>query len=816
MYAKYKQGKPCDSGATGTQSKKGSKGTKKARIVPNKIKRYGCKPKEPKSELEKKHQPEKVKEKIKEKEEKARLGLDTTADVVSALLGVLEDATEEEIQGDIHVKEIDFLIPENTKKHHTNRYKSTFRKETPDLILRRGYSFRMRLTMDRPYDKDDHDINFVFKIGAAITRTNHVTVPLDEDIQDADSKIRHNWHAQLVSMDKEKNIIDVEITIAPDVIIGQWLLSIESFTKHKGEETGSLLYTSDQDILVLLNPWCPDDKCYYPTTKQLDEYVLNPIGAVYQGNYKQICAKRWRFGQFDEVVVDICLMILNKAFDWEIGTKLANPVEIARAISSIVNDCDNYGVLKGRWDGKYGDGISPTVWNGSVKILKKYDETRMPVMYGQCWVFSGIVVTVCRALGLPCKSVTNFASAHDTDGSCTKDYVWIDDPEKPGKLKQSDKHTNYSCWNFHVWNEVWMCRPDLPNGFDGWQVIDATPQERSGGRYACGPCPLAAVKEGDCVMKYDSKFVFAEVNADTIHWLITSDKKWKKLFTAKHKVGKCISTKNPDDPNTLERIDITSCYKHPEGSQRERDAVHKAISSSTADRDVEEEIHDVDIDIKDIDDVYMGSNVEIRIKVKNVCEETRNIKDMEADVFSMRYNGRCDTSPKGFIKREEFSPFELGPGEEKIIKMLIKYEDYDDKLVEQGGMEVKALALIKETGNAIVEKEDFRVRRPDVDVVISPETVAVNDEVTITMKVKNPLRRPLTKCRYTIDSESMQLNDEEFTIEKDVPANTEWCLTVKKRVWESTLFGFECITVGFDCAEIPSICGSSNTISIVW
>ncbi len=37
--------------------------------------------------------------------------------------------------------------------------------------------------------------------------------------------------------------------------------------------------------------------------------------------------------------------------------------------------------------------------------------------------------------------------------------------------------------NFHVWNEVWMERPDLePGGYSGWQAIDATPQEESDGR----------------------------------------------------------------------------------------------------------------------------------------------------------------------------------------------------------------------------------------------------------------------------------------------------------------------------------------------
>ena len=36
--------------------------------------------------------------------------------------------------------------------------------------------------------------------------------------------------------------------------------------------------------------------------------------------------------------------------------------------------------------------------------------------------------------------------------------------------------------NFHVWNESWFKRPDLPDGHDGWQAHDATPQETSHGK----------------------------------------------------------------------------------------------------------------------------------------------------------------------------------------------------------------------------------------------------------------------------------------------------------------------------------------------
>ena len=59
-----------------------------------------------------------------------------------------------------------------------------------------------------------------------------------------------------------------------------------------------------------------------------------------------------------------------------------------------------------------------------------------------------------------------------------------------------------------------MARSDLPSGFGGWQVVDATPQEQSpqGGGYRTGPAPVKAIKEGNSVV-YDVNFVIAEVSS---------------------------------------------------------------------------------------------------------------------------------------------------------------------------------------------------------------------------------------------------------------------------------------------------------------
>lgn len=74
--------------------------------------------------------------------------------------------------------------------------------------------------------------------------------------------------------------------------------------------------------------------------------------------------------------------------------------------------------------------------------------------------------------------MTNFVSAHDTNASLTIDKFFSDDGRELTS-KDDPEFGADSIWNFHVWNDVWMARPDLPKGYGGWQAIDATPQELS-------------------------------------------------------------------------------------------------------------------------------------------------------------------------------------------------------------------------------------------------------------------------------------------------------------------------------------------------
>ena len=80
--------------------------------------------------------------------------------------------------------------------------------------------------------------------------------------------------------------------------------------------------------------------------------------------------------------------------------------------------------------------------------------------------------------------------------------------------------------------------------------------------FCCGPCPVKAVLEGHTDLMYDVPFVFAEVNADQVIWMLMRDGSKHRLHTDTSNVGQNISTKAV---GAYRREDITASYKYPEG-----------------------------------------------------------------------------------------------------------------------------------------------------------------------------------------------------------------------------------------------------------
>jgi hypothetical protein len=135
---------------------------------------------------------------------------------------------------------------------------------------------------------------------------------------------------------------------------------------------------------------------------------------------------------------------------------------------------------------------------------------------------------------------------------------------------KSDPRFRDSIWNFHVWTEVWFHRKDLPIPFDfaGWQVIDATPQEKSQGLFQHGPASVIGIKNGQVNFNYDSGFTFSMSNADVIYWTDYKNH-LKKIKVEKDQIGTSFLTKKIG-ADVTDSDNIINDYKYAENSEHER------------------------------------------------------------------------------------------------------------------------------------------------------------------------------------------------------------------------------------------------------
>ncbi|KAM8874912.1 protein-glutamine gamma-glutamyltransferase K-like isoform 1-T4 [Spinachia spinachia] len=606
---------------------------------------------------------------------------------------------------------------ENRTEHRTERFRSD------DLIIRRGQTFPVWITLSRPFRQDTDKLHLELKTGKlpTVAKGTHVIIPLVEELAD------DRWEAAVVKQVDKKILLSVNSS--PTAAIGRYRLTVETNT------TGGSKHQPANDIFLLFNPWCQDDSVFMDSEKERQEYVLNDIGRIYYGTQNQIGVRTWSYGQFNDGILEACVYLLEKSATPASGW--SDPVNVVRVISAMINASDDGGVLEGNWSGDYTGGTSPTTWSGSVEILTQYHAGGAPVRFGQCWVFAGVFTTVLRCLGIPSRTVTNFSSAHDTDVSLTTD-VYLDE-----SLDPIDELNRDSIWNFHVWNDCWMARPDLPPGNGGWQAVDSTPQETSQGTYRCGPASLAAIRHGQVFLKHDCPFVFAEVNSDKIYWQRKADGTFSRIYSEKNLVGHFISTKAV---GTDERHDITALYKHTEGLEEERIAVEtacsygskaKAFSSSLA--------QDVSLEVTvDGDGPRMGGDADLTVTLRNSSWEPRTLT-LNSTAAIMYYTGVLKATV-----RKDVTEVELQPNEVKSLQWSLDYELYRDQLVDQAALMLTLSGRVKQTQQVLATQFSFRLRTPDL--VIKPIGAAVvGEKMAVEISFTNPLPQVLKAVTFHVE-----------------------------------------------------------------
>ncbi|XP_066587609.1 annulin isoform X2 [Prorops nasuta] len=654
------------------------------------------------------------------------------------------------------ITHIDLCISENGQNHRTHRYDLMNRSRGKSkLIVRRGQEFYLHVNLSRDYDPSIDGISMVFTLdGVEKPQHGHGTLVASPVLGPTEKSVA-SWQTTVDEM--EPNFIRLKIVPSANALIGKWKVDID--TKNK-ETEGAVSYTMESPFYLLFNPWCQEDPVYLNVEALRQEYVMAEDGLIWRGSYNRMQPTVWKYSQFGVDILDCALHLISNVGKVRAPSR-NDPVIISRILSAAVNSPDDYGVVMGNWSNDFGGGTPPTKWLGSQKILQEYYRTRKPVKYGQCWVFAGVLATICRTLGLPCRVITNYSSAHDTQNSLTVDY-FVDNEGRIMEELNSD-----SIWNFHVWNEVWMKRLDLSSDCDGWQMIDSTPQELSEDAYRCGPASIAAVKKAQVLRPYDSAFLYAEVNADKVFWRYNGPTQPLKLLRKDiHGIGQFISTKAV---GKWTREDVTHSYKYPEKSMEERDAMLKALKQSESLFSryyLNEEFNDIVFDFELRDDIVIGQAFSVVLLIKNRSKYGEYRVSVILRVETVLYTGRVGDP----IKKLSVDRLVM-PGVLDEVRMTVSWEEYGPRLLPQSAFNIVCLGTVKDTNFEYFAQDDFRVRKPDITIILESPAV-VDEELHASASFTNPLPIPLRKGRFVIEGPGLE-EQLKFKLDDPVDVNED-------------------------------------------
>uniref|UniRef100_A0A4W6DDJ8 protein-glutamine gamma-glutamyltransferase n=1 Tax=Lates calcarifer TaxID=8187 RepID=A0A4W6DDJ8_LATCA len=663
---------------------------------------------------------------------------------------------------------VDLRSNENNLAHHTREI------DRERLIVRRGQPFSIALQCSDSLPPE-HYLELVLHLG----KKDEVVIKAQKERGAGDKW----WFNQQGAQDE----ILLTLHSPADAIIGQYHLAVLMMSPdgHILEETDKIGFH------LLFNPWCKDDAVYLPDESLLQEYVMNEDGVIYMGAWNNIGSIPWNYGQFEDNVMDICFEVLDNSKHALKNSKMDienrfDPVYVGRMITAMVNANGDRGVLVGRWHEPYSDGVAPQRWTGSVPILQQWSNDGVKaVKYGQCWVFAAVACTVLRCLGIPTRQITNFASAHDTDGNLSVDFLLNE------KLESLDNHD--SSWNFHCWVESWMRRDDLPEGNDGWQVLDPTPQELSDGEFCCGPCPVTAIKEGNLGVKYDAPFVFAEVNADIIHWIVQSDgQRLKVIF-----VGRNISTKSVYGNH---REDVTLQYKYPEGSEKEREVYEKAGRRVTEPNDDSTEKRPLQLSVKYPNPVF-GTDFDVIVEVKN--EES---SDISAQLTIVAKAVTYNSLSRGEFQRQTTN---VTVPAHQIHKEVLRlhYDDYVKCVSDHHLIRVMAFLEAPGENEPIMTMVNIPLSMPELLIQV-PGKAIVGKEVTAYISFTNPLPVPLKGGMFTVEGAGL-LSASEIHVDGDVAPGQKVSVSLS---FSPTRVGVRRLLVDFDSDRLKDVKGVATVV----
>ncbi|XP_024149876.1 protein-glutamine gamma-glutamyltransferase 5 [Oryzias melastigma] len=656
------------------------------------------------------------------------------------------------------LKLVNFENEDNHISHQTQGLSSNY------LVVRRGKPFKVTLMFDnQAWNRPNHRLVLEARLGDLSVR-----IPVRSP---SNSFEPLGWSAMIYPGDLHPLSVTVHICapVQSSVALYELHLDIETPQRRLTYEVGK--------FVLLCNPWLKEDPVYMPLDVQLTEYVQSDYGVVYMGTETNVVGRPWSFGQYEPGVLEACLKLLQVSPQHLSDNEKdymarADPVYLSRVVCAMVNCNDDLGILQGKWQGSYTDGRKPTDWSGSADILNQWLSSNCkPVKYGQCWVFGAVLCSVMRVLGVPSRLVTVFNAAHDTNGNVKVEEVYSTCGEKLNLSKDS-------IWNFHVWVECWMRRDDLSAEFDGWQVVDPTPQETSAGMYRCGPCPVAAILQRRLRAPYDAPFLYASVDADVIR-LVIRDQHVVGSMVEPDIVGRLICTKSVglDSPENLtwtykqkrreqhpglmsssqmSRIQPrVQTLSHPSGPTEGRTASPGAMAPSLQ----------VSLTMDKVPS--LGEDIRMTVTVSNGSGSPRDLLE-HISAQLKEYDSSPQKSFWVFHGQVVIQPFQV-----LRLHHFISYSDYSSILAGEDFVNLAVVMKDTRTKERFLAAQEFSIQAPQVSIEVEGgDSMQMQEERAAHVSFTNRFSKALMEVVLTVEGSGLFLGKQDTRVAVLEPGKT--------------------------------------------
>nr|XP_045013320.1 protein 4.2 [Jaculus jaculus] len=681
----------------------------------------------------------------------------------------------------LSIKSCDFQAAKNNEEHHTRAFSSQ------RLIVRRGQNFTLTLNFRTPvrtFLSTLKQVSFIAQTGEQHSKTNKTEAKFPvSSLGD-----REGWSAAVEERDDLS--WTVSVTTPADAVIGHYSLLLQVSCRKQ--------YPLGQ-FTLLFNPWNKDDPVFLQNEAQCSEYVLNQNGLIYLGTADCIQEEPWDFGQFQTDVMDLSLDLLSvdkQVEEW------SQPARVAHVLGALLHVVKEKSVLPTPHTQAIQEGALLYKRRGSAPILRQWLTGQgRPVYEGQAWVFAAVVCTVLRCLGIPARVVTMFASAQSTGGGLLVDEYYNEEGIQNGEGQKG------RIWIFQTYIECWMARPDLSQGYDGWQIL--CPRAPSGGGVleSCDLVPVRAVKEGELQLSPAVSDLFAAVNASCVVWKCCEDGKLELTNSNTKYVGDSISTKVVGSDRCE---DITQNYKYPEGSLQEKevlDRVQRERMKYGKDNGMHPPIHEpadpLYLYLEAPSSFPLGGDEQLSVTMVNRSDQEKEVQ-LVIGAQAVFYNG-------AFAAKlwQQQNSFRLRANQVMRITTSLSFSYFERSPPENSFLRITAMATHSDTSLSCFAQKDVAICRPHL-VIKMPERTEQYQPLMVLVSIHNSLDSPMKDCVISIFGRGLIHRERRYRLGTVWPGNT-LCTELQ---FTPTQLGLQRLTVEADCNVFQNLT-SYRSVTVV-